>query len=183
MQEACLQRAGSMLTVIGLPEAELEQMCRQVQAREGGEVCIANYIFPRGYVISGCVRSVETVGTRAQAAGASTKRVSVSGAFHSPLMEPAVEKLRSVLGKLQINLPRIPVYSNVTGQAYSSVDEIRDCLALQVTSPVRWEALVHNMTQDNPSIRFCEIGPGRQLKAMLRRIDKNAYKHCVNIEA
>lgn len=183
MQDACLQRAGSMLTVIGLPEAELEHMCREVQAMEGGEVCIANFIFPRGYVISGCVQSVEAVGARAVAAGASTKRVPVSGAFHSPLMEPVVEKLRSVLGKLQINVPRIPVYSNVTGQPYSSVNEIRDSLALQVTSPVRWETVVCNMIQDSPSIRFYEIGPGKQLKAMLRRIDKDAYKHCVNIEA
>ena len=182
MQNACQQHAGTMLTVIGLPEAELERMCREVQTEEGEAVCIANFIFPQGYVISGCVRSVEAVGIRAQGAGASTKPVSVSGAFHSPLMEPATAKLRSVLETLQINVPRIPVYSNVTGRPYSSVSEIRDGLALQVTSPVRWETALRNMIADNPDIRFYEIGPGKQLKAMLRRIDKDAYKQCINIE-
>ena len=183
MQEACLLRAGAMLTVIGLDDKELERMCCDVQATQSGDVCIANYIFPRGHVISGCTRSVEVVSTRAQAAGASTKRVAVSGAFHSPLMEPAVATLRSVLEGLQIHSPKIPVYSNVTGRPYTSVSEIRECLALQVTRPVLWETVVRNMIQDHAGIQFCEIGPGKQLKAMLRRIDREAYKQCINIEA
>ena len=183
MQEACQQSAGTMLTIIGLPEAELEKMCWEIQSSGGGEVCIANFIFPRGYVISGSVSAVETVGTRAQEAGASIKKVAVSGAFHSPLMEPAVTKLQSVLEKIQIDIPRIPVYSNVTGLPYSGVSEIRDSLALQVTRPVRWEAVVRSMTQDNANVQFCEVGPGKQLKAMLRRIDREAHKQCLSIEA
>ena len=183
MQEACQSQAGTMLTVIGLREMELVQMCHEVQGTQGGEVCIANYLFPQGYVVSGCVQAVETVGNRAQSAGASVKRVSVSGAFHSPLMQPAVAKLRSVLQNIRITLPKIPVYSNVTGSPYTSVGEIRDCLALQVTRPVLWETVVRNMITDYPSIRFHEVGPGKQLKAMLRRIDREAYKQCLNIEA
>lgn len=183
MQAACQLRAGTMLTVIGLVEMELQQMCCEVEASGSGEVCIANYLFPKGYVISGCVHSVESVGSRAQSAGASVKKVSVSGAFHSPLMQPAVAKLQSVLQNIHIELPKIPVYSNVTGRPYTSVGEIRDCLALQVTRPVLWETLVRNMITDYPSIRFHEVGPGKQLKAMLRRIDREAYKQCINIEA
>lgn len=183
MQEACRQCAGTMLTVIGLTEAELEQLCHAVRIEGSKDVCIANFIFPRGHVISGSVCAVDTVGIRAQEAGANIKKVDVSGAFHSPLMQPAVKNLQSVLDKIQIEVPRIPVYSNVTGQPFSSVDEIRDSLALQVTQPVQWETVVRNMIRDHTNIRFCEIGPGKQLKAMLGRIDKDAYKQCLNIQA
>lgn len=183
MQEACLQSAGTMLTVMGVTEAELDQMCWDVQTECGEDVCIANFIFPRGYVISGGVYAVEKVGTKAREAGANVKKVAVSGAFHSPLMQPAVARLQSVLEKIQINIPRIPVYSNVTGRPFSSESEIKDSLALQVTRPVWWEMVIRNMTQDHSNIQFCEVGPGKQLKAMLRRIDKDAYKQCLNIEA
>ena len=183
MQEACMQRAGTMLTVIGLPEAALERICREACTNgTGEEVGIANYIFPRGYVISGSLEAVERVGAKAEEAGASVKRLAVSGAFHSPLMEPAAEKLRSVLDRVQINFPKIPVYSNVTGRPYSSIGEIRDGLALQVIRPVQWETVVRSIARDTAGVHFMEIGPGKQLKAMLRRIDKEGFKHCLNIE-
>ena len=184
MQEACQQNEGTMLTVIGLPEEQLKQMCHHVQNTErAGVVCIANFIFPRGCVISGHVRAVEMVGTMAQEAGASIRKLAVSGAFHSPLMKPAVFKIRSVLDSIQIHPPKIPVYSNITGRPYSSVSEIRECLALQVTQPVLWETVIRNMARDNINIRFYEVGPGKQLRAMLHRIDREAYKQCTNIEA
>ena len=183
MQEACRQHEGTMLTVIGLEEMELQQMCRDVQTMNNRDVCIANYIFPRGHVISGDTRAVEEVGLRAQRNGATTKKLSVSGAFHSPLMEPAVEKISSVLDTLQIKLPVVPVYSTVTGRPYTSVEEIRECLSLQVTRPVLWEAVVRNISRDHFKARFCEVGPGKQLKAMLRRINREAYKQCLSIEA
>ena len=183
MQEACQQREGTMLTVLGLEEVTLQQMCCDAQNTTSGEVCIANYIFPKGYVISGDTRTVEEVGMQAQKSGATTKKISVSGAFHSPLMQPAVEKIRSVLDTLQINTPRIPVYSNVTGKPYTSVDEIRECLAQQVTRPVLWDSVIQNMASDYFKARFCEVGPGKQLKAILRRINREAYKQCLSIEA
>ena len=183
MQEACEQREGTMLTVLGLQEVVLQHMCNNARTTTGGEVCIANYIFPKGYVISGDARTVEAVGMRARESGAMSKEVSVSGAFHSPLMQPAVEKIRSVLDTLHINFPRIPVYSNVTGKPYTSVDEIQECLAQQVTRPVLWESTIHNMASDYFKARFCEVGPGKQLKAMLRRINREAYKQFLSIEA
>ena len=183
MQEACQQHNGTMITVIGLEETELQQICHDTQAVEGGVVCIANYIFPQGHVISGDLRTTEAVGDRAQRNGATIKRISVSGGFHSPLMEPAVERIRCVLDTLQINMPKIPVYSNVTGRQYESVEEIRECLALQVTRPVLWDTVVQNIAADNIKARFCEVGPGKQLKAMLRRINREAFKQCLNIEA
>lgn len=183
MQEACQLREGMMLTILGMEEAQLQQMCHDAQTTEGGEVCIANYIFPRGHVISGDTRTVEAVGKRAQGSGATIKKVSVSGAFHSPLMQPAVEKICSVLDTLQISPPQVPVYSNVTGKPYTSVDEIRECLAQQVTRPVLWDFIIRNITSDSIKARFCEVGPGKQLKAMLRRINKEAYKQCLSIEA
>lgn len=184
MQEACQLHRGTMLTVIGLDEDKLSQMCHEARTTEGGVACIANYIFPRGYVISGDTTTVQFVGAQAQRSGATIKEVSVSGAFHSPLMNLAVQRISSVLDTLQINPPKIPVYSNVTGNVYSSTSEIRECLALQVTRPVQWETIVRNIARDcGDSVRFCEVGPGKQLKAMLRRINKEDYKHCINIEA
>ena len=166
------------MTVTGLQEDHLQQLCRDASKSTANTVCVANFIFPKGYVISGAAEAVELVGVRAQEDGATIKRVAVSGAFHSQLMEPAVEEIRSLLNALDISLPRIPVYSGVTGQPYTSTNEIRESLAVQVIRPVLWESLVHRILQDVHCVQFFQLGPGEQLKAMLRRIDKDAYKQC-----
>ena len=167
-----------MLTVTGLPDHHLQRLCRDTSKSTANTVCIANFIFPKGYVISGAAEAVQLVGTRAQEEGATIKRVAVSGAFHSQLMEPAVEEIRSLLKTLDINLPRIPVYSGVTGQPYTTANEIRESLAVQVIRPVLWESVLQRILQDVPCVQFVQLGPGEQLKAMLRRIDKDAYKQC-----
>ena len=170
-----------MLTVIGLQEDHLEQLCSDARKDSSEEVCIANFIFPQGFVISGTIKAVECVRVRAHDAGATTKSVAVSGAFHSPLMKPAVQDICSVLDELDIALPKIPVYSSLTGRPYTSTDEIRQSLAQQVTRPVLWEKVVQEMIKDIAGVQFVELGPGKQLKAMLRRIDRNAYKQCLTV--
>lgn len=177
-----------MLTVLGLSEEVLRDILLHVR-RPGLEVCIGNYLSPAGFVVSGHSELLEAVSEEAARAGAVTKEVRVSGAFHSPLMASAVTHLESVLGSVEVRMPAFPVYANVTGCPYESVEEIREGLALQLTHPVLWKSCVSHMIWDHLTarreeeegdleVRVLEVGPGRQLKAMLRRIDKDAYRKC-----
>ena len=185
MQEACQQPEGTMSSVIGIQEtSSLESLCKEAKELGLGEVCIANYIFPRGFVVSGYKRAVDYVKQKAQSMfDASVKDVAVSGAFHSPLMSSAVPKLRTALDQIEISQPNIPVYSNVTGLPCRSTAEIKTQLAEQVVKPVLWEACIRNMIRDSCGMPvFVELGPGKQLKAMLKRIDREAFKRCLNFE-
>jgi [acyl-carrier-protein] S-malonyltransferase len=170
-----------MLTVIGLKEEALTAILDAVkQSHPNSELCIGNHLFPIGFVVSGNTEQVEEVGRRAERSGAMVKQVKVHGAFHSKLMEPAVAQLKAFLKDVDIREPVVPVYSNVTGLPYASVDEIREGLALQITSPVLWSATISHMitktAYPKPDVKFLEIGPGRQLRGMLKRIDRSAYR-------
>ena len=187
MQEACKITPSSMLTVIGLEEEALKTTIDSVKS-SNNEVSVANYIFPRGFVVSGNMESVKQVGREAEKLGATLKEVKVSGAFHSTLMKPAVPKLEAVLADMDVALPAFPVYSNATGLPYDNVEEIRTGLAMQVTSPVLWDATIRHMIsshfkdgdKDGTKL-FLEVGPGKQLKSMMKRIDRRAYRSCDNI--
>lgn len=184
MHTACQEQPGAMLSLVGLEEAVVNGLCEEVNATlpPSSQVYIANYMFPQGVVISGSCEGVRRVETPAAEMGAVVKRVIVSGAFHSPLMNSAVPKLKRLLQTMDISLPRIPVYSNVIGRPFSSVEEIKHLLADQVTQPVLWEACMRNIVQEK-DVKFVEVGPGKQLKAMLRHIDKNLFKSCLSIVA
>ena len=182
MNAACLETSGAMAAVIGLEAGQLEEFLKRRAQEHGDTVCVANFIFPKGVVISGSEDAVKWVKEQAKEAGAIVKEVAVSGAFHSPLMSSAVPKLQSFLSTVDISLPRISVYSNITGRPYTCADEIRVLLAEQVTKPVLWEDGIRSMIRDNPSAQFVEVGPGRQLKAMLRRTDREKHQQCTNIE-
>ena len=185
MQDACQESEGSMSTIIGVQEASsLESLCKQAEEKGLGTVCIANYIFPKGFVVSGHRQAVDYVRQEAESSlGASVRDVAVSGAFHSPLMASAVPKLRATLDQVEISQPNIRVYSNVTGLPTTSTAEIRTQLAEQVTKPVLWETSIRNMIRDScgKSV-FVELGPGKQLKAMLKRINRDSFKTCLNVE-
>lgn len=174
-----------MSTIIGAQDASsLEPLCKQAEEKGLGKVCIANYIFPKGFVVSGHRQAVEYVSQEAESSlGATARAVAVSGAFHSPLMESAVPKLRAALDEAEISKPNIPVYSNVTGLPCTSAAEIRTQLAEQVTKPVLWEMSIRNMIKDSCSESvFIELGPGKQLKAMLKRISRDSFKTCLNVQ-
>lgn len=186
MQAACDEQPSGMLTLVGLDEAKVQQLC--VHCKEtlpDSEICIANYLFPKGYVVSGGKDAIALL--REVASGATVKEVAVSGAFHSNLMSSAVPRLRDGLAMVDISPPRLPVYSNVTGLPYNDVEEIRRNLAEQIIRPVLWETTIRNMVErerggrvGEGGLKFVEIGPGRQMRAMLKRIDKDAFKNCVN---
>ncbi len=183
MQAACEEAPSVMSSITNLNTDIVQAQCDIVNATmtPSPQVCIANHMFPRGLVVSGGCDGVRSVEQWAVTQGGVVKHVPVSGAFHSTFMNSAVPKLTALLKTLDISLPKFPVISNVTARPYSSVEEIRRLLGEQVTRPVLWEDSVRGVLQR--PLTFVEVGPGKQLKAMLGRIDKNAFKTCISVTA
>ncbi len=163
-------RAGAMAAVIGLGAAEVTAHC--VSASRVGEVVVpANLNAPDQTVISGDPGAVTRAGEACRAAGA--KRVlplKVSGAFHSPLMAPAVPGLRTALDGVTFTAPAFPVVANATALPVRDAARARDLLAEQVVSPVRWVECMQTCAVDHPRARFLEVGPGGVLSGLLKRI-------------
>lgn len=168
MYEAGEERPGTMAAVLGLDDSDVVRVCET--ASVGEEVCVpANFNSPGQVVISGDVAAVERAMEAAEEAGA--RRVvplSVSGAFHSPLMAPAEDGLRARLSALTFSDPEFPVVSNVTGEPVRDGDAARELLIRQLTSPVRWAASVSRMVAAGAE-EFVELGPGRVLCGLNRR--------------
>jgi [acyl-carrier-protein] S-malonyltransferase len=166
-------RPGTMAAVIGLEDEDLEAVCRE--ASGDGGVCVpANFNSPGQIVISGDVPAVERAMELAKEAGAKRALpLNVSGAFHSPLMEVAESGLREHLEGVAFSPPRFPVVSNVTAEPVSEVDEARLLLVAQLTSPVRWAASMRTMRGLGVTKVF-ELGPGKVLAGLMRRIDRDA---------
>lgn len=166
MYQAGLDRPGTMAAVLGLDDSALESVCERVDRG----ICVpANFNSGGQIVISGDVAGVEQGMAMASEEGA--KRVlplNVSGAFHSPLMEPAARGLRERLDDITFEDPTFPVVSNVTGRPVMSGVEARDLLVEQLTSPVRWAASVANMVEQGAD-RFLEVGPGTVLCGLNKR--------------
>ena len=173
MHRSGQQRPGTMAAVIGLEDDALERVCREASGSDG--VCVpANFNSPGPIVISGDVPAVERAMALAKEAGAKRALpLNVSGAFHSPLMEVAEAGLREHLEHVTFRPMSFPVVSNVTAEPVSSPDEARQLLVAQLTSPVRWAASMRTMRERGVS-RFLELGPGRVLTGLLRRIDREA---------
>jgi [acyl-carrier-protein] S-malonyltransferase len=171
MQAASDAVASGMVSVLGLDAQKLEQVCHE--ARADGEVLqIANYLCPGNIVVSGHKSACERFADIAARAGAmKTIPLAVAGAFHTPLMQPAVEPLRAALAKVSLHKPRLPVISNVDAEPHDEPEEIRELLVRQVVSPVRWEDSIRKMLSHGHA-PFWEIGPGRVLRGLLKRIDR-----------
>ena len=166
MFEAGQARAGTMAAVLGMDDADVEAVCAAVTAG----VCVpANFNSAGQVVISGDRDGVAEAMARAQEAGARrVVELNVSGAFHSPLMAPAEDGLRSHLADVAFADPAMPVISNVTAGPVTSGEEARDLLVRQLTSPVRWSSSVAAMV-DGGADRFLELGPGTVLCGLNRR--------------
>ena len=178
MQAAAAARAGSMVSILILEQAQVEAIVAQASAH--GLVRIANYLCPGNLVVSGEKAACDEVQRLADAAGARTMPLAVAGAFHTPLMLPAVEALTRALASTPIATPRVPVWANVTAQPYTEVAQIAPSLARQVVEPVRWEQTMRGLL-DAGIERFYEIGPGRVLAGLLKRVHRKA--ECRNITA
>lgn len=176
MQKACEVAPGTMAAIIGLPDAKVEEVCAEVST-DGNVVIPANYNCPGQLVISGNVDAINAACDKLKAAGAKRALpLLVSGAFHSPLMQPAKDELQSAIESTTFNAPKCPVYQNVDAKPYTDPETIKANLIAQLTSSVRWTATVENMVADGAE-DFTECGPGKALQGMIGRINKNVSVH------
>lgn len=160
------KRSGTMAAILGLSDEEVEAVCTEVDA---GTCVPANFNASGQVVVSGDIAGVEQGMERATDAGARrVVRLNVSGAFHSPLMEPAVDGLRDKLQSIEFQDPAYPVFSNVTASPVTSGSEARQLMVEQLTSAVRWSASVAAMVEAGAD-RFLELGPGSVLCGLNRR--------------
>ena len=165
MHKCCEAVPGTMAAVIKLPDDVIESVCAEIVG-----VVPANYNSPGQVVISGEVSAIELACEKMKEAGAKRALpLSVSGAFHSPLMEPAREALGKAIEATPFRVPRCPIYQNVTALPSTDSAVIKDNLLKQLTSPVRWTQTVQNMLADGAA-RFVELGPGTVLQGLVKRI-------------
>lgn len=165
MQKCCEAAPGSMAAVIGMPDEQVEEICAGIDG-----VVPANYNSGGQIVISGGKEAVQAACAALKAAGAKRALpLPVSGAFHSPLMEPARTELARAIEATEFNAPRCPIYQNVSAVAETDPARIKANLLAQLTSPVRWTQSVRAMLSDGAS-DFTEIGPGSVLQGLVKRI-------------
>ena len=169
MQEACDMNPSSMAAVLGLEDEKVEEICSQIK----GIVVPANYNCPGQLVISGETAAVEEACEALKAAGAKRALLlPVNGAFHSPLMQPAQEKLAKAIEGVKFNNPILPIYQNVTTTAVTGPEEIKKNLIAQLTGSVKWTQTIQNMVKDGAN-HFVEVGPGKTLQGLIKKISPN----------
>lgn len=169
MQKACEIKPSTMAAIIALPDEKVEEICEGVD----GTVVCANYNCPGQLVISGEIEAIDAACEAAKAAGAKRAlKLNVSGAFHSPCMEPARAELAHAIDATEFHTPKCPVYQNVDALPHTDPVEIKANLIAQLTAPVRWTQTVKNMIA-NGATEFIEIGPGKVLQGLVSKIDRS----------
>ena len=176
MQKACEAEPSTMAAIVGLDDNIVEEVCASVD-----EVVVpANYNCPGQLVISGSFAGIDKACELLTAKGAKRAlKLTVGGAFHSPLMEPAREELAAAIESTTFSKPVCPVYQNVNAQATSDPKVIKQNLIAQLTSPVRWTQTVQNMIAGGAT-SFTEIGPGTVLQGLVKKVDRNMVTVGVN---
>lgn len=170
MQKACEMNPSTMAAILGLADEKVEEICAAV---EGEVVVPANYNCPGQLVISGSMAGIDKACELATEAGARRAlKLSVSGAFHSPLMEPAKVELAAAIEATKFSAPVCPVYQNVTTQGETDPEVIKANLVKQLTSSVKWTQSVQNMIAAGAT-SFTEVGPGQVLVGLVKKIDKS----------
>ncbi|MCH2192863.1 ACP S-malonyltransferase [Kordia sp.] len=178
MQKACEIQPSTMAAVLGLDNEVVEKVCEET----AGIVVAANYNCLGQIVISGEVDAINTACETLKEAGARRALVlPVGGAFHSPLMEPAREELAAAIENTTFNTPICPIYQNVTTTAVTDANEIKKNLISQLTAPVKWTQSVQQMIADGAT-HFTEVGPGKVLQGLLRKIDRSVTTESALLE-
>lgn len=177
MQAASDVRPSGMVSLVLLDRQQVEAICSQ--AAEAGLIRIANYLCPGNIVVSGDQAACGRAAELAEKAGGKAVPLTVAGAFHTEIMRPADMRLAEALGTATVRIPKIPVYSNVDAMPHENPEEIRQILVRQVVSPVLWEDCVRNM-QAAGADKFYEVGPGKVLRGLLKRIDRKVECQSVN---
>jgi [acyl-carrier-protein] S-malonyltransferase len=178
MQAAADATPSGMVSVLGLNPDEVEALC--AEARPSGFIQVANLLCPGNVAVSGVKSAIEALERIIAERGGRAVRLAVAGAFHTEIMKPADEKLAAALKDVPIQVPRIPVWSNVDAQPHADPEEIRRLLVRQVLQPVLWEQSMRNLL-DAGFDKFYEIGPGRVLAGLLKRVQRKV--ECQNVAA
>ena len=180
MQKACEAQPSTMAAIIGLPDEQVEAVCKEVSQLGKGVVVAANYNCPGQLVISGNIEAVGEACERLKAAGAKRALpLKVGGAFHSPLMQPAKDELQAAIEQTTFSKPKCPVYQNVDGKPHTNPEEIKQNLIAQLTSSVRWTQCVQSMIADGAT-DFTECGPGKALQGMIGKISREVTAHGID---
>lgn len=169
MQAAAETTPSGMVSILMLDREKVSAIC--AEAKSAGTLEIANYLCPGNIILSGEKPACLRAGELAEQAGGKVVHLSVAGAFHTVIMKPADVRLAEALAAVKLSPPRIPVYSNVDAQPHNEPDEIGSLLVRQVLSPVLWEDSIRNMLAAGAD-RCYEIGPGKVLRGLLKRIDR-----------
>ena len=180
MQKAGENNPGTMAAVIGMDDEVVERICKQATQEVGKEVIAANFNCPGQVVISGDEEAIDkAVALLKQEGCRLAKKLPVSGAFHSSLMQPAYDGLKESLEKLDISKPNCPIYSNYTAEPTTDPEEIRSNVLHQLLNPVRWTQTLQNM-HENGADTFVEVGPGKVLQGLVKRtlddVEINGYQ-------
>ena len=179
MQKACEAQPSTMAAVLGLEDKIVEDTCAEID----GVVVAANYNCPGQLVISGEVEAIEKACEVLTEKGARRALVlPVGGAFHSPMMEPAREELAAAIKETTFSEPTCPVYQNVPAKAITNPEEIKENLIAQLTAPVKWTQCIQAMITDGGT-EFIEVGPGKVLQGLMRKIDRSVSASGASLEA
>lgn len=178
MQAAAEANPGAMVSVIGLEPEKIEELC--AAARAAGPLVLANFLCPGNIVCSGAKPACDALEKLAADAGARTVRLAVAGAFHTPLMHPADQALAAALAEVRLLPPRIPVWSNVDARPHPDPEDFRQLLVRQIVEPVLFEQSLRNLLAAGVE-KFYEIGPGRVLAGLLKRVQRKT--EIVNVSA
>lgn len=167
MQKACEKQNSTMAAILQIDIKIVQKTCEEIK----GIVVPANYNCPGQIVISGEQKSVETACEKLQSLGARRAIIlPVGGAFHSPIMEPAKEKLKEFINKTEFNKPSCPIYQNVSAKPVIDSELLKTNLIKQLVSPVKWEQSIQNMINDGAT-QFTEVGPGKVLQGLVKKIN------------
>ncbi len=177
MQAAADATPSGMVSILLMDREQVQKVCDEASGH--GSIQIANYLCPGNIVVSGENRACERAAEIAEAEGGRAVPLAVAGAFHTPIMKPADEQLAEVLNGTTLRTPEIPVVSNVDAEVHSDPDEIRKLLIQQVLQPVRWEDSIRRML-DTGCTDFYEVGPGKVLKGLMKRIARKTLITTIN---
>ena len=177
MQKSCEKTNGTMAAILALENSIIEEICSSIK----GIVVAANYNCPGQVVISGEINAVKSACKKLSEAGARRALIlSVGGAFHSELMNDAKDELSNAIKETTFNSPICPIYQNVNGQPEILVDNIKNNLISQLTSPVRWTQSINKMIEDGCE-NFIEIGPGKVLQGLVKKINRDTNVSCPDL--
>ena len=177
MQKSCEKTNGTMAAILALENSIIEEICSSIK----GIVVAANYNCPGQVVISGEINAVKSACKKLSEAGARRALIlPVGGAFHSELMKDAKDELSKAIKETSFNSPICPIYQNVNGQPEILVDNIKNNLISQLTSPVRWTQSINKMIEDGCE-NFIEIGPGKVLQGLVKKINRDTNVSCPDL--